>query len=74
LENNLISLIEGLDAMPELKILHLDNNMLLSVGGLDACTQLDTLQISGNQLQRIENLPASISTLNAAGILPVDQQ
>ena len=53
--------------MPELRILFLDGNMISSIEGLSFCTQLDTLQISSNNLLKLENLPPTLSTLNAAG-------
>jgi hypothetical protein len=53
--------------MTLLRVIYLDRNMLTHVGALEGCVALDTLNVTSNQIHRLDFLPHSLATFNAAG-------
>lgn len=56
LSKNLISKIEGLDALQHLTILDLSNNRLSSIENLSCCPNLQTLNVAHNALTTVESV------------------
>lgn len=68
LESNAISVIEGLDALRELRCLYLGKNVIHRISGLDHLTNLESLDLSDNDLTSLHALGglARLKTLNFA--------
>jgi len=66
LQNNQISIMEGLDCLPRLQKLFLDGNRIQKVEGLENCPELEELHISNQKLTRGAALsfdPQSMATV-----------
>jgi hypothetical protein len=48
--------IEGLNRLPNLKILRLGGNRIGAISGLESCSKLETIGLSQNKIERIEGL------------------